>query len=198
VQDFIFGKHSIKRRIIQYVAQTYVCRSCGHEYGLSGLRLHGRNWGWNIVAYFIYNAIGLRIPQLTLQHSINRLFGCRLVRSSLNEFKVRASRLYSDTKAEILNRIIAGTLIHADETNANIKGHVAYVWVLTSLTDVVYILTESREGETIQQLLKGFRGVLVSDFYAAYESIECAQQKCLIPILRLSDRRAPNPVARWT
>src|SRR5260221_5846435 len=103
------------------------------------------------------------MPQLTMQHSINRLFGCRLVRSSLNELKIRASRLYSDTKAEILNRIIAGKVIHADETNANIKGQLAYVWVLTSLTEVVYILTESREGETVQQLLKGFKGVLISD-----------------------------------
>jgi predicted RecB family nuclease len=194
VQDFIFGKHSIKRRIIQYEAQTYVCRSCGCEYGLDGLALHGRHWGWNILAYFVYNAIGLCIPQLTLEHSINRLFGCRLVRSSLNVLKIRASRLYSDTKAEILNRIITGNIIHADETNANIKGQLAYVWVLTSLTEVVYILTASREGETVQQLLKGFKGVLISDFYAAYESIECAQQKCLIHLMRdLNDDILNNP-----
>ena len=146
------------------------------------------------MSYFVYHAIGLRIPQLTLQHSINRLFGCCLVRSSLNEFKVKASKFYSDTKATILNRIISGNLIHADETSANIKGQVAYVWVLTNLTDVVYILTESREGETVQQLLKEFRGVLVSDFYAGYDSINCAQQKCLLHLMRdLNDEILNNP-----
>ena len=194
VQDLIFGKHSIKRRIVRYEAQAYVCRSCGCEYGLSNLLLNGRDWGWNLVSYFVYHAIGLRIPQLTLQHSINRLFGCCLVRSSLNEFKVKASKFYSDTKATILNRIISGNLIHADETSANIKGQVAYVWVLTNLTDVVYILTESREGETVQQLLKEFRGVLVSDFYAGYDSINCAQQKCLLHLMRdLNDEILNNP-----
>ena len=194
VHDFVFGKYSIKRRVIQYVAQTYICRSCGHEWGLSNLRLHGRNWGWNIVAYFVYNVIGLRIPQLTFQHSINRMFGGHLVRSSLNEFKVRASRIYCDTKAKILDRIITGTVIHADETGANIKGQPGYVWVLTNLTDVVYILAESREGETVQHLLRGFRGVLVSDFYAAYDSIECPQQKCLIHLMRdLNDEILNNP-----
>jgi hypothetical protein len=146
------------------------------------------------VSYFIYHAIGLRIPQLTVQHSINRLFGSHLVRSTLNEFKIRASNLYSDTKAAILDRIISGNLIHADETSANIKGQPAYVWVLTSLTDVVYILTESREGDTIQQLLKEFRGVLVTDFYAGYDSIECAQQKCLLHLIRdLNDEILGNP-----
>jgi len=161
VQDLIFGRDSVKRRVIQYVAQAYYCRSCGYEYGLNEVRLHGRNWGWNILAYFVYHIVGLSIPQLTVQHSMNRVFGCRLVRSSLNEFKVRASRIYSDTKAQILHRIINGNVVHADETRANIKGHMAYVWVLSNLTEVAYILTESREGEIVQQLLKDFKGVLV-------------------------------------
>jgi Transposase IS66 family len=33
-------------------------------------------------------------------------------------------------------------------------------------------------------LLKDFRGVFVSDFYAAYDSLPCEQQKCLIHLLR--------------
>jgi predicted RecB family nuclease len=194
VQDLVFGKDSIKRRIIQYVAQTYCCRGCGYEYGPSDLRLHGRNWGWNLLAYFVYHIVGLRIPQLTVQHSMNRLFGCHLVRSSLNEFKIKASGIYLDTKAKILDRIITGNIIHADETRANIRGHSAYVWVLTGVTEVVYILAESREGEIVQQLLKGFKGVLVSDFYAAYDSVECPQQKCLIHLMRdLNDELLNNP-----
>lgn len=88
------------------------------------------------------------------------------------------------TKNKILDRIIRGNLIHADETRANIKGHLAYVWVLTNLREVVYILAESREGEIVQELLKVFNGVLVSDFYAAYDAIECPQQKCLIHLMR--------------
>jgi hypothetical protein len=70
----------------------------------------------------------------------------------------------------------------------------AYVWVLTNLKEVVYILAESREGEIIQDLLKGFRGVLVSDFYTAYDAINCPQQKCLIHLMRdLNDEILKNP-----
>jgi Transposase IS66 family len=32
--------------------------------------------------------------------------------------------------------------------------------------------------------LQDFKGVLVSDFYAAYDTINCAQQKCLIHLMR--------------
>jgi Transposase IS66 family len=33
-------------------------------------------------------------------------------------------------------------------------------------------------------LLKNFHGVLVSDFYSAYDTIGCPQQKCLIHLIR--------------
>src|SRR5437016_6661216 len=33
-------------------------------------------------------------------------------------------------------------------------------------------------------MLKDFKGVLVSDFYAAYDAIQCPQQKCLVHLIR--------------
>jgi predicted RecB family nuclease len=195
VQDLVFGRSSVKGRSVNYVFQTYRCRSCGHEYNVHEWYCgRGRKWGWNMLAYFVYHSVGLRVPQLTVQHSLNRLFGFDLVRSTLNNLKFNASDYYSVTKRKTLNRIIQGNLIHADETRANIKGHLAYVWVLTNLREVVYILAESREGEIVQELLKGFNGVLVSDFYAAYDAIACPQQKCLIHLMRdLNEEILNNP-----
>jgi len=184
----------VKRRVVQYVFQGYRCRSCSHEYGLSEWYLHARKWGWNVVAYFVYCIVGLRVPQLTMQHSLNRIFGFNLVRSTLNNLKVKAAERYSFAKRKILERIVSGDLVHADETRPNIKGHLAYVWVLTNMTEVAYVLAESREAEIAHDLLKDFKGVLVSDFYAAYESIPCPQQKCLIHLMRdLNDEILSNP-----
>ena len=46
----------------------------------------------------------------------------------------------------------------------------------------------------LQTLLKDFKGVLVSDFYAAYDSIHCPQQKCLIHLIRdLNDDVLKHP-----
>lgn len=36
----------------------------------------------------------------------------------------------------------------------------------------------------MHELLQGFHGVLVSDFYSAYDAIACPQQKCLIHLMR--------------
>ena len=65
-----------------------------------------------------------------------------------------------------------------------IKGEAHYVWVFTNLEDVAYVYSESRDASTAREVLTGFDGVLVSDFYAGYDFVNCAQQKCLIHLLR--------------
>jgi Transposase IS66 family len=80
--------------------------------------------------------------------------------------------------------VLNGELIHADETKANVKGKLAYVWVFTNLREVVYLYADTREADVLHAALAGFKGVLVSDFYAAYDSFDCPQQKCLIHLLR--------------
>ena len=69
-------------------------------------------------------------------------------------------------------------------TRVMINGEARYVWVFTSLEDVAYVYSESRDASTPQDLLSSFDGGLVSDFYAGYDSVNCAQQKCLIHLLR--------------
>src|SRR4028119_626508 len=46
------------------------------------------------------------------------------------------------------------------------------------------LYSRSREGSTAQDVLRDFKGVLVSDFYSGYDGIKCVQQKCLIHLLR--------------
>jgi hypothetical protein len=79
---------------------------------------------------------------------------------------------------------VGGRLIHADETTIKLRRRSGYVWVLTSLEEVVYMFTDTREGDMVQELLYDFKGVLVSDFYAVYDGINCPQQKCLIHLMR--------------
>ncbi len=146
------------------------------------------------MAYFTYQNVGLQIPQRKVVHSFNRLFGLNLRPSTLHNIKGKTAKYYASTREKILEQMIQGDLIHADETRANIKGKTAFVWVLTSFIEDIYILSDSREGEMVQKLLAGFKGVLVSDFYTAYDSIDCPQQRCLIHLMRdLNDEILSNP-----
>jgi Transposase IS66 family len=62
------------------------------------------------------------------------------------------------------------------------------------MEEVLYVYAPTREGDMVRETLKGFKGVLISDYYAAYDSIECTQQKCLIHLMRdMNDDLLDNP-----
>ena len=68
------------------------------------------------------------------------------------------------------------------------------MWVFASFEDVAYVYSDTREAATPQKVLADFRGVMVTDFYSAYDSIECRQQKCLIHLIRdVNDDLHRNP-----
>src|SRR5258708_1012016 len=92
---------------------------------------------------------------------------------------------YADTCRRIHERLAAGSIVHADETEVHLKGiGKAYVWVFTNLEEVLYVYRQSREGDFLRDFLDGFRGVLISDFFSAYDSLPCDQQKCLVHLIR--------------
>jgi len=194
VHDILFGRQSLKLRAVKYVFRTYRCQNCRAVFGVADRFQLFRRYGWNLVTYLTYQVVELNIPQHTVVRSFNTLFGFDLHKSTLNNMKVRVGRYYSETRQKIFENIVQGQLVHADETRANVKGKTGFVWVLTNMTEVFYTLADSREGDMVQKLLAGFKGVLVSDFYSAYDAIGCPQQRCLIHLLRdLNDEVLVNP-----
>jgi hypothetical protein len=65
-----------------------------------------------------------------------------------------------------------------------VKKGTGYVWAFSGIEEVLYRFTDSRESSIVQEILDGFDGVLVSDFYGGYDSAQCPQQKCLVHFIR--------------
>jgi len=192
--DLRIWKTGVKRWVVKYLFHEYECPKCEEQLS-SPQRTWGRGkYGWGLVAFLLYEIVGLSIPQRVVTQHANRLFGLTLPRSSVAEQKAMAARRYADTRQELLRRIIAGRLVHVDETPIVTKGKRAYVWVFCNFEEVVYVYSDTREAKTMQDILNGFKGVLVSDFYTAYDSVGCAQQKCLIHLMRdLNDEMLKYP-----
>jgi hypothetical protein len=91
---------------------------------------------------------------------------------------------YARTAQQQLQALLSGNLLHIDETEVTLDAGKGYVWVFTNLEDVMYLYRPNREADFLHKMLASFRGVLVSDFYAGYDSLPCPQQKCLIHLMR--------------
>jgi hypothetical protein len=94
------------------------------------------------------------------------------------------ARRYLPAWQAILARIVAVNVAHVDETPINLHDRTGYVWVLASLEEVVYLYRPTREGDFLHELLKPFAGVLVSDFFSAYDALPFQQQRCLLHLIR--------------
>ena len=184
LHDIHFGRGSLRRRVVQYRYRIFWCPNCQTRFGVLEEFWPGSKYGRNLVAYLVYHFVKLCIPREVVGVSLNRLLEMELTPAATHNLKIAAARYYESTLQAILTNLAAGRLLHVDETRVSIKGKAAYVWVLTNLHEVAYVYSDSREGEFVHTLLGAFKGVLVSDFYAVYDSLACPQQKCLIHLMR--------------
>ena len=77
-------------------------------------------------------------------------------------------------------------VLNIDESGWRIAGLLAWLWCFTSKTLAYYVLTQSRAGPVVKKVLGShFKGILVTDFFGAYNRIQAfAKQKCVVHLLR--------------
>ena len=181
VHDLRFSATGVRRCITRYLFNRYQCWSCKAGFKeLPRLPKYGRD----LKAFVAYQLIELRIAQRALTRHFETVFGIDVPKQSMNQIKSSLANDYAATYGAVLRRIAAGGLVHADETRVIVEGVHRYVWVFTNLEEVAYMYGESREAATVHEVLGDFRGILVSDFYTAYDGLPCGQQKCLIHLMR--------------
>ena len=181
VYDLRFTNTGIKRWVIRFVFQRFICWQCRRPFQLYTQK---PKYGTALFAYVLYQLFEMGVSQNAIAASLSRLFGLPFSRGGINHLKETAAAKYRAAYDDILRRIVGGKLIHADETKARVEGRDSYVWVFTSLEEVAFVYRDTREAEFVHEMLKAFKGVLVSDYFSGYDSIPCAQQKCLIHLMR--------------
>ena len=181
--DLLITSGKIRRRVIECHGSYYRCQQCGNhflppKYEKLDKHFHG------LKSWLMYGHIENRFSFQSLRRLLKESFGLHVHEAEIHMIKGLLAHYYRDTYERLLRRIVTGIVMHADETEVKLRFGTGNVWVLASLEEVVFLYRPNREGDFLHELLKGFQGVLVSDFYAAYDSIHCPQQKCLIHLIR--------------
>jgi predicted RecB family nuclease len=194
LQDLRFSRFGVSGSVVKYKFQVSWCPACRAFTPWPKVFWERSTFGKNLAAFVIFEIIELCVSQRSVTHTLNRLFGFRMREIVVRRFKTRGAEYYRETRQNILAKMVKGNLIHADETRIKLHDKTAYVWVFATWREVVYFYSETREGSFVQTALQEFTGVLVSDFYAAYDSIACPQQKCILHLIRdFNDAVLDNP-----
>jgi len=184
VFDLRITRISIKRWVTRFMTAWHWCVECGQRF-LPREYLRLDDHGHSLKGWALYEHVAHRTSYSSIAETFRDCFGFSVFASDVRTFKFLLSKYYDETYEKLLEKIVAGKIIHVDETEVHVsrigKG---YVWVFTNLEEVFFVYRQSREGGFLNNMLRDFRGVLISDFYAAYDSFPCEQQKCLIHFMR--------------
>jgi predicted RecB family nuclease len=181
--DLRITKAGIRRRVIEVRATMYQCRDCGQyftpaQYDRLSRYFHG------LMSWVLYQHVEHRISMRVIQKIGLDLFGLSLHAGELMSMRSLMARYYRHTFRQLQRKRISSPVLHADETEVKLRDTKGYVWVFANAEVVIYVFRPTREGQFLPKMLKDFHGVLVSDFYAVYDALQCSQQKCLIHLIR--------------
>jgi len=185
VTDLVFSKNGCRKTITKYSGKKVFCRKCKEHHNPRMIKeLRGRAFGHAFIAWTVYQRIILRLPFKVITQVMEDMFSERTSQATVVRFVRHLSAYYSDTEKLLIQRIRESHFVHVDETKINIQGEDHYAWVFTDGKHVVFRKTATREASLVHEFLSGFTGILISDFYPGYDSVECRQQKCWSHLIR--------------
>lgn len=116
---------------------------------------------------------------------LSTLFGLSVSRAGLLGHIRWTGKLCAPVVQRFLELLREATVVHADETGWRINGKNVWAWCFGNSQLAVFLIDQHRSGQVlIDALGDSLPGVLVSDFYAAYNRLSCRKQRCLTHLLR--------------
>ena len=184
VTDLKISKHGVRRWVYCIHAGRCECLACGVQFSPKRPLRHSEHYGYAMMCWCVYLATYRGLNMERTSDFVTDVFDVRIPECQMYVFKRNLSAIYAKLYSEILDSLKQGRLLHIDETSVNLKGQTGFVWVLAGIDRVFYLYRPTREASFLEEMLKGFDGVLVSDFYSGYDSLDCNQQKCLVHFIR--------------
>ena len=149
LHDLRFTRFGVHGSLVKYQFQVFRCPTC-QEFTPWPTEFWDRStYGRNLASFAIFEIIELCVSQRSVTQTLNRLFGFRLDEIVIRRFKTRGAEYYQETRQKILDKMVHGNLIHADETRIKLHDKTAYVWVFATWREVVYFYSETREGSFV-------------------------------------------------
>ena len=167
------------------------CSYC-HRWRAAPLDLRGQvlgraRLGVGIASLVAHLRLGLRLPLRAIQRYLHDVHGLRVSGGEVADLLRRVAAAGRGAYERLRTQVQASGVALGDETGWREDGRNGYVWHVGTPAGVRYFeYHHSRAGAVANQMLgDDFTGVLVSDFYAAYNDTPGGQhQRCWVHLLR--------------
>jgi len=175
-------------QVTEHVFVARICPLCERrqvpKVDLKGMVVGQQRLGVNLISLIVTLREEGRLPLRTIQWYLKTVHGLHLSVGGIVEAVHGAAQRAQSAVARVLEKIRVSPVVHADETGWRQDGANGYVWTFSAPTER-YFLRRGRHKEVVDEVLgDSFNGVLVSDFYAAYNHYPGLKQRCWAHLLR--------------
>ena len=170
----------------RYRRHIYRCRSCQQtSQGRGDLELPGAHIGPRARLLTCYSRAHLGISLGKTRDLLHDFFGLTISRPGLLGHLRWGGQLFAPVVDELQELLRQSPVVQGDETGWRIDGQAAWAWCFRDPRLALFLIDRHRSRDVLIRVLgESFAGTLVSDFYAAYNGLDCAKQRCLVHLLR--------------
>ena len=171
-------------RVIEHVLLRRQCAHCRTRVmppgpGVAAGRIGRCRFGPRLLAQIVTMAIVERLAIRQIQRRLVSHYQLTLSVGGINGLLQQAARQSEASYALLQADVRASPVIHADETGWRQDGIPGYIWTLSTSRSCIFHRDAHRSGAVIDELLgQAWGGILVADFYAAYDHLPGIKQRC--------------------
>lgn len=181
VEDIVPARLIAKK----YIITRHYCKHCNRivEQKPTDVFLNYR-FGLNLcILVMVLRMNGTTINKI--QDLLSVLFCLNVSSATVQNILYKAKDEFGDEYAKIEDEVRNAKVAFADETGARIMGKNNWLWDFVTKTAALFVFDRHRSKDVPNRVLgENFAGVLSTDCYNAYESMNCRKQKCLAHYLR--------------
>jgi len=150
-----------------------------------------------VLSAWLHYGLGNTLSQIV--EVFNFHLSLPLTKGGLVQMWHRLAQLLWSWYEQIQEEALGCAVLHADETGWRENGKTRWLWCFATETLSYFMIHRSRGSPALLDFFKKeFSGILVSDFWGAYNAVLCSgRQKCLVHLLRDLEQveryKAPGP-----
>lgn len=181
----------VKAKVVDHWFVECYCGACGKCWTpdanvvLAEIANGKRNIGIGLMSLIAHLKTVCRMPVAQIRKLLETLLGVKISAGSIVEILHAVAAIGTSEYDELLQRVRGSPVAHGDETGWRENGVNGYIWSLSNPNVRYYAYRHSRGSVVVEELLGDeFAGVLVTDFYAAYNTYDGMKQRCWVHLLR--------------
>ena len=136
-----------------------------------------------VLSAWLHYSLGVTTRQIV--DVFNQHLKLKITDGGLTQMWHRLAAVLTPWYEQIHRHCLDAGVLHADETGWRVEGQTWWLWCFATSDATFYLIDKSRGHAALDEFfVEEYRGILVTDFWAAYDAVGRLKQKCWPHLLR--------------